>query len=108
METREKTEKKIYKLILNPMMWRCEEWNIVAISYEPQKLLDWKNSLLTKPYTDNDWENMVWHKLNKIFKKWSELEYYNDYWPWIQWWFDWVVYSEWINNDTDISNFRLI
>lgn len=36
METRQITEVKIYKLILNPMRGNTERGNIVAIAYDKQ------------------------------------------------------------------------
>jgi hypothetical protein len=113
METRTKTitEKKIYKLMLNPMMGRCEEWQIVAIWYNFESLLQWKNSLLVWTYSDNDWTNMIWWKLNKVFQKWSELEYFNNCWPgFSNWLFDWTIFEEWVLEDFDLyqTRFKII
>lgn len=109
METRTISEKKIYKLILNPVTWRCEDWTIVAISYSAQWLLDWKASLLVEMYTDDDWVNMVWSKLNKVFQKGSELEFFNNKWPWFnEGIFDWTIFDEWINYDMDVKNYQYI
>lgn len=82
MEARQKTEVKIYKLVLNPMRSNTESAAIVAISYEPQKLIDWYNSQLAdEPYSeigspsfDCHGDSHNWHK---SFKRGSELEWYN-------------------------------
>ena len=82
METRTITEEKIYKLILNPMRGNTETWNIVAIAYEKQKLIDWYNSLLAiEVYKENGspsfechGDSHIWHK---TFREGSELEWYN-------------------------------
>ena len=70
METRTVEQVLIYYLVLNPMRDRTEAANIVAISYEKQKLIDWYNSeKADKPYEDNNW--------SKSFKKEGSLEWYN-------------------------------
>lgn len=89
METRQITEIKVWKLILNPMKGNIENSTIVAVSYEKRKLIDWYNSLLApEPYTDKGevsfpdkgdftgYENNN-HAFHKVFIKGSELEWYN-------------------------------
>ena len=89
METRQITEVKVWKLILNPMKGNTENSTVVAVSYEKQKLIDWYNSLLApEPYTDKGevsfpdkgdfagYENDS-HSFHKVFIKGSELEWYN-------------------------------
>lgn len=82
METRQITEVKIYKLILNPMRSNTEDATIVAIAYERQKLIDWYNSLKAievlveegAPSFECHGDSHRWHK---TFKIGSELEWYN-------------------------------
>ena len=69
METRQVTEVKIYKLLLNPMPANYEKVNMVAISYDKQKLIDWYESLKVEPYKDERW--------SKVFKRGSKLEWSN-------------------------------
>lgn len=82
METRQVTEVKVYRLVMNPMTGRIEDGYIVAISLDVEKLANWYESLKVEPY-----ENIqdcsanpevpvikVWHK---TFKKGSVLEWYN-------------------------------
>ena len=82
METRQVTEVKIYKLILNPMRGNTENGSIVAIAYEKQKLIDWYNSLLaTEVYAEEGSPSFECHgdshKWHKAFKLGSELEWFN-------------------------------
>lgn len=82
METRQITEVKIYKLILNPMRGNTENGSIVAIAYEKQKLIDWYNSKLApevlveegSPSFECHGDSHKWHK---TFRAGSELEWYN-------------------------------
>lgn len=82
MQTRQITETLIYKLILNPMRGNTESANIVAISYDKQKLIDWyNNEFAPESYTDEGspsfechGDSHPWHK---TFKKGSVLEWYN-------------------------------
>ena len=89
METRQITEEKVWKLILNPMKGNTEDTTIVALAYEKQKLIDWYNSLLApEPYKDNGeasfpdkgdfvgYHNSA-HSFHKVFIKGSELEWFN-------------------------------
>lgn len=82
-----------YALLLNDMRSpNVENISIVKISDNKQNLIDWyKSQLADKPYTDPG-EPHAW---GKVFKKGSELEWYNgvhdleitnDYWGGI-----WVV-----------------
>lgn len=82
METRQVTEIKIYKLILNPMRGNTENANMVAIAYEKQKLIDWYNSLIaTEEYSEVGTPSFDCHgdshKWHKTFRQGSELEWYN-------------------------------
>lgn len=77
METRNKTEFKIYLLYLNMMKDRVESSQCVAIADDPQKIIDWYNSLLTEPYSDivEEWSGPKTYQ--KIFRKDSPLEWFN-------------------------------
>jgi hypothetical protein len=89
METRQITQVKIWKLILNPMRSRTEEGNIVAFSTEREKLIDWyRNEKSEEPYysigdhyfpaTGSFPENSNGeYKYYKIFKQGSILEWMN-------------------------------
>ena len=69
METRQITQVKAYFLALNPIRSNFEKTNLVAISYDKQKLIDWYDSLKVEEYKEENW--------NKTFKKGSVLEMYN-------------------------------
>ncbi len=98
METRVVYEIKVYKLLLNPMHWRCEDGHIVALSTDPQKLLDWKNSFLVERYSE-EWHPMWW-SWNKTFAKGSVLEWYNDSGPWFrQDLINGMIAFEWISEE---------
>lgn len=77
METRNKTEFKIHLLYLNMMRDRAESSQCVAIADEPQKLIDWYNSLITEPYSEDfeEWNGPTTYR--KMFKKGSSLEWFN-------------------------------
>lgn len=77
METRNKVEFKIHLLHLNMMRDRAESSQCVAIADEPQKLIDWYNSLLTEPYSEDfdEWNGPKTYR--KTFKKGSCLEWFN-------------------------------
>lgn len=77
METRNKTEFKIYLLYLNMMRDRAESSQCVAIADDPQKLIDWYNSLIIEPYSE-DFKEWDWTKTyRKTFRKGSSLEWFN-------------------------------
>lgn len=70
METREIKQIKIYQLVLNRMTApKIEHSEIVAFSYDKQKLIDWYNSEKTESWQDDQWR--------KSFKKGSPLEWFN-------------------------------
>ena len=82
METRQVTQVKLYKLILNPMRSNTEDGKMVAISYSKDKLLDWyKNEMEEKDYEevgDPSFEcHGDSHTWRKTFKKGSVLEWFN-------------------------------
>jgi hypothetical protein len=82
METRQVTETKIYKLVLNPMRDNTEQGSLVAISFDKQKLIEWHNrQLATEPYTDNGSPSFECHgdshNWHKSFIKGGELEWFN-------------------------------
>ena len=89
METRQVTQIKIYKLILNPMRGNTEGAEMVAIAYDKNKLIDWYKGEMQeggwKDYGESYFPpkgemggyenpNHCWHK---TFKKGSVLEWYN-------------------------------
>ena len=87
METRQVTQVKIYKLILNPMRGHTEDASMVAISYEEQKLIDWYNEQVdNEGYVDEGTPSFDCHgdshKWHKTFKKGSELEWFNPIGEW--------------------------
>lgn len=70
METRNITQVRIYKLVLNSMFANYEQGNIVAISPSYEKLVDWYKSQCAKElWRDGRWE--------KSFIQGSPLEWYN-------------------------------
>lgn len=70
METRTITQVRVYKLILNPMTANAEAGEIVAISTDYQKLVDWYESQKAPEM----WRDGRW---NKTFAEGSPLEWYN-------------------------------
>jgi len=80
METRTITEVKTFKLILNPIHERCEHGQIVVISTDRDKIIEfYNNELVPGGYTDegiNAWDNSVkiWHKQ---FRRNGPLEWFN-------------------------------
>lgn len=93
METRKIEQVKVYKLLLNRMTApKIEYSEIVAVSTEKQKLIDWCESL-KEPQVYHDGQRC------KTFKKDSPLEWFNPcfsydddsrnfehgiYWEWVQ------------------------
>ena len=69
METRTITQVRIYKLILNPMAGCAETAEIVAISTDYNKLVDWyRSQLAAEPRREDTWY--------KVFIP-GPLEWYN-------------------------------
>ncbi len=80
METREihRTEAKVYKLIMNSIFGRCEDANIVAISFDYDALIRWYRSQKCEPYYTkgtNSWGDEK--NFYKVFTQGSPLENYN-------------------------------
>ena len=69
MEERVITQRKTYKLLLNRMVGRSENVELVAIGYDKQKLIDWYEEQKVLPYQDGSW--------HKVFRKGSDLEWNN-------------------------------
>lgn len=71
METRTITQVRLYKLILNPMQApQIEIGEIVAVSTEYEKLVEWyKSQLAPEPWRDGRWY--------KVFAEGTPLEWYN-------------------------------
>ena len=89
METRQKTEVKIYSLVLNPMRGNTEGAVTVAASYDKERLIAWyKDQFAEEPYfsicdnyfpakvdfSDNHIQGQRFHK---VFKKNGPLEWFN-------------------------------
>ncbi len=81
METRQVTEIKIWKLVLNPMRSNAENSMVMAISDDRDKLINYYNSHLVEPYSDNGSPSFECHvdshNWHKTFRKGSELEWLN-------------------------------
>jgi hypothetical protein len=97
METRTIREIKVYKLVMNNMTFpKIEMCEIVAVSTDYQKLIDWYKSQLA----NEGWRDGQWFK---SFKKGSALEWYNPvsnldldvYRP-----FNQGIQEEWITEET--------
>lgn len=122
METRQITQIKIWKLVLNPMAGNTEDASLMAISDSRDKLLDWyRNEFAAVPYDSigesyfpakGDFpENFeAQHNYHKVFKQGSRLEWMNpmysedelgNYGHGISW--------EWASEDTlsEINIFRI-
>ena len=82
MQTRQITEVKVYKLILNPMRGNMEDSRLVAIAYEKEKLLNWYTSFRApeviveegSPSFECQGNSHTWRK---TFNVGSPLEWYN-------------------------------
>lgn len=73
METRSITEIKLYKLFLKSIRNPEVKFQIVAVSYEREKLIEWYNDQKElEEYTETVGD-IVW---TKTFKKGSRLEWY--------------------------------
>lgn len=82
METRNITEVKIYKLVLNPMRGNTENSVLVAIAYDKVKLAQWYNDqIATENYVDVGEPSFACHgdshHWHKTFKQGGHLEWYN-------------------------------
>lgn len=89
METRQITQVKIHKLVLNPMQDHTEAGNMVALSYERDKLIEWyKAQFAPEPWTDRGLNSFpakgdfggqhnTDHAYHKVFSKGSPIEWYN-------------------------------
>lgn len=74
METRDVTEVRLFALIMNNVHDRAEGCELVAVSDDYQKLVNWYNSQKAeKPYR-SEYDNNMYYK---VFKEGSELEYFN-------------------------------
>lgn len=70
METRTIQQCRLYVLVLNKMTRSAESGEIVAVSDDYHKLVEWYNSQFSEiPYNEDGWY--------KEFKKDSPLEWYN-------------------------------
>ena len=89
METRQITQVKIWKLILNPMTSNTENGSLVAFSDDKDKLLNWyRNEFADEPYYSvgehyfpakgdfpANFEGQ--YRYYKVFKQGSQLEWMN-------------------------------
>lgn len=71
----------VYFLRLNHMRSSCESGQILAASFDRDKLFQFLHSERVEPYVDNpgiedDYGNV--HAYNKVFRKGGPLEWYND------------------------------
>lgn len=80
METRQKTEYKVYVLCLADVRGGVDSAHAVAVFDELEDLKNYYNSQLAdEPYTDEpspDYYGNV-HSYHKVFKRGSPLEWYN-------------------------------
>ena len=89
METRQITQIKIWKLIMNPMTTNTEHNQLLVISDDRQKLLDWyKLQFADEPYFsvgenyfpakgDFPVQHDLHHRYYKVFKQGTPLEWFN-------------------------------
>lgn len=82
METRQITQVKIYKLVLNPMRGNIENASMVAIAYDKSRLVNWyEEQMATEAFSEVGSGSFECHgdshQWNKTFKKGSYLEWYN-------------------------------
>lgn len=74
METRSVTLFKVYLLIMNSIFSRAEQGEIVAVSTDYDKLVQWYQDQKCDQWEDNSYGD---HTYTKNFKKGSDLENYN-------------------------------
>ncbi len=82
METRQITQIKIYRLLLNPMRGKTEGIELVAVAYDKQNLIEWYNSQKAEKLIEDvgtpsfkcHGDSHTWHK---TFKIGSPLEWFN-------------------------------
>lgn len=80
METRQKTEYKLYVLELADMRGNVDKAHVVAVFENYDKLVSFYNSQLADaPYVDEPSPDHFGntHSYSKVFKKGSTLEWYN-------------------------------
>ena len=97
METRQVTQVKLFKLILNRMTERTESGEIVAVAYDKDKLIEWYNSMKSTERIIELDDDRRW---SKAFKIGSPLEWFNpcydDFIPQI---FYHGIHEEWVNEE---------
>ena len=82
METRQITQVKIYKLVLNPMRDKTEKSTLAAIAYDKSRLLQWyEEQRATEAFVEAGTGSFechgYTHNWRKTFKKDSPLEWFN-------------------------------
>lgn len=69
METRTIEQVRVFKLLMNPMPSNFENFRIVALSYDENKLKEFVENEKVEPYKDGKW--------HKTFKQGGPLEWMN-------------------------------
>jgi hypothetical protein len=71
METRQVTQVRLFKLLLNHMTDRAESISLAAVAYSKDSLLEWeKEQRAAEGYRDE-------HGYHKVYKQGSTLEWFN-------------------------------
>lgn len=87
METRTVCQTRLYALLMNNVRDRCESRTVVALSYDPDRLIQWMESMKVPQWHDaQDHEYGYW----KSFAKGSPLEWYNP---------DYIISGQWFDQD---------
>jgi len=78
-ETRIQEEVKFYGLVMQNMCGNSENTQLMALSFEKQKLIDWHNEQLVEPYNDDGPDNFNdgIKQYHKVFRKGGPLEWVN-------------------------------
>lgn len=93
METRTVCQTRLYALLMNNVRDRAESRTAVAVSYEPDRLIQWMESMKVPQYRDDhdvvdSYDNS--HGYWKSFAKGSPLEWYNP---------DYIISGQWFDQD---------
>lgn len=83
MEKRTIEQVKVFKLMMNPMPSNFENFRIVALSYDEDKLKEFVENEKVEPYKDGKW--------HKTFKKGGPLEWMNP----MNWNDNTGIFAEW-------------
>jgi len=110
-ETRMIEEVKVYALLMQGMTNNSENIQLMALSFEKQKLIDWHNEQLVEPYEDDGPDNFNegTKSYHKVFRKGGPLEWMNPVENFDQLgMFGHGIIFDWVNEDHINPNYPFI